>query len=202
MSLSTASASISGSSVVPGLPNSTSTPSCFRISRNARFPEMTGKTSSACFWVWAEGGTLFVAHDLIRKPVPTFRDHALFSQQVLVLAGEHEVAVLVMDGRGHHHNAGRALRNEFGDGECGVKRVARVDPFQEFGRLLEEADQPVADHVREQAGADRARGQHLESVRQQPAMPVRAAELDVVMDRMVIAGDDLKGGEMRLRHGP
>ncbi len=46
MSRSTANASISGSSVVPGLPNNTSTPSCFRISRNARFPEMTGKGSS------------------------------------------------------------------------------------------------------------------------------------------------------------
>ena len=47
--VSTANASISGSSVVPGLPNNTSTPSCFRISRNARFPEMTGKVSSAFF---------------------------------------------------------------------------------------------------------------------------------------------------------
>src|ERR1044072_5554271 len=166
MSLSTASASISGSWVGPGLPNSTSTPSCFRTSRNARFPEMTGKTSSACFWVLAEGGTLFVAHDLIRKPVPPFRDHALFSQQVLVLAGEHEVAVLVMDGRSHHHNAGRALRDQLGDGERRVERVARIHPFEEFGRLLDEADQSVADHVREHPGADRACGEHLEAVGQ------------------------------------
>src|SRR5712692_922385 len=43
MSFSTAKASISGNSVVPGLPNRTSTPSCFKSSRKARFPDMTGK---------------------------------------------------------------------------------------------------------------------------------------------------------------
>src|SRR5829696_3279813 len=46
MSRSTAKASISGNSVVPGLPNRTSTPSCFRSSRKARFPEMRGMVRS------------------------------------------------------------------------------------------------------------------------------------------------------------
>src|SRR5918992_488427 len=39
---SRASPSISGSSVVPGLPNITETPSCTRISRNACLPEVRG----------------------------------------------------------------------------------------------------------------------------------------------------------------
>src|SRR5579863_7080580 len=43
MSFSTAKASISGSSVVPGLPNITLTPSCRSRSRKARFPLITGK---------------------------------------------------------------------------------------------------------------------------------------------------------------
>src|ERR1700720_3053518 len=43
MSCSTAKASISGSSVVPGLPNITLTPSCLSKSRKARFPDITGK---------------------------------------------------------------------------------------------------------------------------------------------------------------
>ena len=38
---SRASPSINGSSVVPGLPNITETPSCFRISRNACLPAMS-----------------------------------------------------------------------------------------------------------------------------------------------------------------
>src|SRR5262249_5501487 len=42
MSFSTANASISGSSVVPGLPNMMFTPSCLSRSRNARLPDMTG----------------------------------------------------------------------------------------------------------------------------------------------------------------
>src|SRR5918995_7169486 len=42
MSFSTAKASISGNSVVQGLPNMMLTPSCFSRSRNARFPDMTG----------------------------------------------------------------------------------------------------------------------------------------------------------------
>src|SRR5579862_7169503 len=43
MSFSTAKASISGNSVVPGLPNITLTPSCLSKSRKARFPLITGK---------------------------------------------------------------------------------------------------------------------------------------------------------------
>src|SRR5262249_13755992 len=45
-SFSVANASISGNSVVPGLPNMISTPSCLSRSRKARFPDMTGKTIS------------------------------------------------------------------------------------------------------------------------------------------------------------
>src|SRR5216684_8110572 len=43
ISFSTANASISGSSVVPGLPNTISTPSCLSNSRKARFPDMARK---------------------------------------------------------------------------------------------------------------------------------------------------------------
>src|SRR6266568_3344259 len=42
MSFSTAKASISGNSVVPGLPNTIPTPSCLSRSRNARLPDITG----------------------------------------------------------------------------------------------------------------------------------------------------------------
>src|SRR5258708_12762279 len=46
ISFSTAKASISGNSVVPGLPNTISTPSCLRSSRKARFPDIAGKIVS------------------------------------------------------------------------------------------------------------------------------------------------------------
>src|SRR5215467_10755752 len=42
--------SIKGSSVVPGLPNMTSTPSCFRISRKACLPEVKGIGGSSQMW--------------------------------------------------------------------------------------------------------------------------------------------------------
>src|SRR5215471_11457205 len=42
-SFSVANASISGNSVVPGLPNMISTPSCLSRSRKARFPDITDK---------------------------------------------------------------------------------------------------------------------------------------------------------------
>src|SRR6202162_3378708 len=56
ISCSTAKASISGSSVVPGLPNTISTPSCLRSSRKARFPDMTGKAVSNGFGMEPGGG--------------------------------------------------------------------------------------------------------------------------------------------------
>src|SRR5436190_21991998 len=111
ISLSTASASISASSVVPGLPNRMSTPSCFRTSRNARFPEMTGKTSSDFLVLFA-----------VR----------LFAQQVFVFAGEHQLAVLIVDGGSHHHNAGRALRDQRRDRQRRVERVPDVYAFEKL----------------------------------------------------------------------
>ena len=39
-----------GNSVVPGLPNRYSTPSCFSRSRKARFPDMTGQEVLPTLW--------------------------------------------------------------------------------------------------------------------------------------------------------
>src|SRR5262245_58183445 len=58
----------------------------------------------------------------------------------------------------------------------------------------------VLDQERELARAGGSLDQHLVAVRQEIAMPVAAAELAAVVDRMVAAGGCLKGQEMRFRH--
>src|SRR4029079_16997622 len=179
ISLSTASASISGSSVVPGLPNRISTHSCLRVSRNARFPEMTGKISSDFSAVRA----------------------ALFAQQVFVFAGEYELARLIVDGRRHHHNAGRALRGQRRDDEDRIERVADMDAFEKLRRLFDEADQTIADQVRKRSRARGRETEYLKAMRQHPAQAARLAIFDVVVDRVIIRGEHLESGEMRLRHG-
>src|SRR4051812_46003997 len=107
-----------------------------------------------------------------------------------------------MDGRGHHHNAGRALRDERRDGVRGIERVAWVHAFEETTRLLDEADLLVADHVRKRAGADRREGEYLKAMRQQSAQAMRLAERDVVVDRVIVAGQHLEGGKMRFGDRP
>src|SRR5580698_3610819 len=64
MSCSTAKASISGSSVVPGLPNMTLMPSCFRRSRKARFPDITGKFLSPRLTIHVFSGYPMIARVL------------------------------------------------------------------------------------------------------------------------------------------
>src|SRR5580698_5522377 len=64
MSCSTAKASISGSSVVPGLPNMTLMPSCFRRSRKARFPDITGKFLSPRLTIQTFSGYPMIARVL------------------------------------------------------------------------------------------------------------------------------------------
>src|SRR5580698_8604426 len=81
MSCSTAKASISGNSVVPGLPNMTLTPSCLSRSRKARFPDITGKFLSPGH----SGSRAFARetgihnHDIrnlaMRRPCRTCRDY-------------------------------------------------------------------------------------------------------------------------------
>src|SRR5712672_4468508 len=73
ISFSTAKASISGSSVVPGLPNTISTPSCLSRSRKARFPDMTGKADSKGLGIGtgevAPNGS-YILHQASRRPRP------------------------------------------------------------------------------------------------------------------------------------
>ena len=73
-------------------------------------------------------------------------------QQVALGSLEAELAALVVNGRLHGDDAGRALRLEVRDGQGRVERVAGVDGLQELG-CFDEADQRLADHVREEAGA-------------------------------------------------
>src|SRR5438876_10694934 len=55
-SFSVAKASIRGNSVVPGLPNMISTPSCLSRSRKARFPDITGKKDLQVFSLSPQAG--------------------------------------------------------------------------------------------------------------------------------------------------
>src|SRR6266567_3528089 len=74
------------------------------------------------------------------------------AQQIFLLAGQHELVLLVVDGDRDRHDSGGALRCQRGDAEARVERVAGVDRLQEFGRLLDEGNQRVADDMRKGAG--------------------------------------------------
>src|SRR5882724_12926283 len=106
-----------------------------------------------------------------------------------------------MDGQTEYDHAGRALRDHLRDGELGIERITRIDAFEKFRGLLHEADQLLADLVRKGAGADRRERHHLKAVRQHAAVTLRAAVLDVIVDRMVIARKHLERREMRLGDG-
>src|SRR5262249_53550043 len=75
------------------------------------------------------------------------------------------------------------------------------DRLEKSAGGLGECDQAITDRVRKAAGARRRERQHLQAMRQHVAVTVRAAIFDVVMDRMVVAGEQLKRREMRRRHG-
>ena len=83
----------------------------------------------------------------------------------------------------------------------GIERVARVDGLEEARGLIEEGDQRVAHHVREDAGARRALGRHQQAVGEEVAVAARPAVGPVVVDRVVVARGELEGGEERVGHG-
>src|SRR5439155_22813514 len=78
---------------------------------------------------------------------------------------------------------------------------AGIDRLQEFRRLLDEGDERLADHMRENAGAGGGEAQHLKPVRQRAGMAALAAIFDIVMDRVVVGRDGLERGEIGLRDG-
>src|ERR1700757_502495 len=94
------------------------------------------------------------------------------AQQDPLLAGQHELALLVVDCGRQSDDAGRALRRQGGDLEHRIESVCGIDRLQEFRGLLDKGDQRVADLMSEGTGARRGKAQDLESVRQRP--PVAA----------------------------
>src|SRR5690606_33230411 len=83
-----------------------------------------------------------------------------------------------------------------------IGRVSGEDRLQEFGREAGDRHQGILDQVREVASPRCGLDQHLHAVCEQPRKAERLAILQVVMDRMVIATRQLKGGEERVRLGP
>jgi len=124
---------------------------------------------------------------------------AALAQQDLLLAGQHQLALLVVYRRGKGDDTGRALRRQIRNLEHRIERIAGIDRLQEFRRLLGKGDQRVADGERKIAGPRCGETQDLEAVRQHPWMAALAAIFDVVMDRMVVQADGLERGEIRIR---
>ena len=92
-------------------------------------------------------------------------------------------------------------RGELVDFEGGVDGVAGVDRGEEAGGLFEEGFEGVLDHVGEEAGAGGGLDGDLVAVGEEVGVAVAAAELDVIVDGVVVAGGGLEGEEDGLGHG-
>src|SRR5487761_2738681 len=123
------------------------------------------------------------------------------ADEVFVPAVEHQLAALIMHRRAHDDHAGSALRQEFGDFQRGIERIARIHALEKAARLLYESYERIVDLVRQHAGAGCSLDQHLEAVREQVGHAARAAEFAVIVNRMVVAARRLEREEMRIAHG-
>ena len=119
-----------------------------------------------------------------------------------MLAGEHQLAVLVVDGCPGGHLAGVAMRGQIDDLQLRVERVAGVDLGEEFARDAGEGDEDVADVLREQSRSGRRERQHLQAMNDRRGVAVAAGVFDVVMDRMVVGGDRLERRGVGVGKGP
>src|SRR5882724_5909756 len=124
------------------------------------------------------------------------------AQQDFLLAGENELAVLVVEGGGEDDHTGRALRRQRRYLEHRIERVAGMNRPQESRGLLDKGDQRVADGVGKGAGPRCGEREDLKAVRQRALVAALAAILDIVMDRVIVGGKRLESGEMGLGHRP
>ena len=118
-------------------------------------------------------------------------------EQVFLYLLHDQLGPLVVDAGGEHKDAGRALWGQLADTGSRIERVPGVDRAQEARGLLDQPEQRPFHQKRE---LPRARGrmqQHLEPVRQELWIAVAAAELAVIVDRMIVAGGGLEGQSAR-----
>jgi hypothetical protein len=118
-----------------------------------------------------------------------------------VLAVHHQVTLLVVHGDLAHDNACGAVGLEPGDLHHRKQRIADIDRLEEARGLLDEADQRIAQHVREDAAAGGRLDHHLQAMRQHVAMAARLAVDAVVVDGMIVAAGELESREQRLGLG-
>jgi hypothetical protein len=118
-----------------------------------------------------------------------------------VLARQHELPALVVDGDRRDHDAVVTLGLQAGDCQRRVQGVPGVHQGQEGARLLKEADEHLADEVREQSRSGCGECQHLQAVDNRRDMSVRARPLGVVVHRVIVHRDRLEGRGMGVGQG-
>lgn len=117
-------------------------------------------------------------------------------------AVENKLSRVIVYGRAHGDEAGRPLRRKLDDCQGRIERVSGKDGLEELCRYIDEADQVFAYDVREKACAGGGEGEHLEPVGKRCFEAAAAAIGDIVVNRMVIEADRLKGLEIGVRNGP
>src|SRR6478752_6558633 len=125
----------------------------------------------------------------------------LTPQQVLVLAREHELPVLVVHGGRCDDDAVVVLRLQAGDRERRVQGVPGVHLGHEGAGQLKEADEHLADEMREQGSSRCGERQHLEAMYNRRDMSVLARPDGVVVHRVIVHRDRLEGRGMGVRQG-
>src|SRR5262249_3805746 len=118
-----------------------------------------------------------------------------------MLAGQDEFTLLVMESCEQDDHTGGALSDQFDDLEYRIERIAGEYRPEKFGRLLDEPDERIRYLVRKPTGAGRREAQDLQPMRQRAGKAARSAEFQVIVDRMVVPGHDLKRREAGIRHG-
>jgi hypothetical protein len=84
---------------------------------------------------------------------------------------------------------------------AGYKVSPECTSVRECAGQLEEADEHLADEVREQGGSRCGESQHLEAVYNRRDMSVRARPLVVVVHRVIVHRDRLEGRGVGVRQG-
>src|SRR5208282_6776989 len=125
--------------------------------------------------------------------------HGRSFQRVRVLPVEHEIASLVMHSRPRGYDARVSLRRQLDDFELGIQRVPRMYLLQESTRGARKRKKLVTDVLRKEGGAGSSEGKNLQTMHHRSNMPVSMRVLDIVVDRMIVRGNRLESGGMRVR---
>ena len=119
-------------------------------------------------------------------------------EEILVLSGENDLALLIEDGDSGGDEAILPFPRKIDDLQCGVESISSMNLFEKFARQFSKGNKDFADVMWKECRARSSKSKYLKPMNHRRRVPVPCSPYRVVVDGVIVGRNSLKGRCMRI----